>query len=212
MFLDDDDEFFPDKLKDQIAFTVSSGAGISYHDASWFNEEGELVEYRRLDYSKSETKEDLLRKHLLYHIAPGTTYMISREAFFATSGWGDVKVGQDWHLMLDCIENDDISVRYFPGMYVKQHLFASHRLSLGKNKIEGERALYRIKMERKGQLSFLERRYVAFRHYAVLAFASKRSNMMGHAVGYALLTVLSSPYHCVIEARNYFSDGRSIGM
>lgn len=212
VFLDDDDEFFPDKLKDQLAFMASSGAGISYHDATWFNEKGELVEYRRLNYSKSETKEDLLRKHLLYHIAPGTTYMISREAFFATSGWGDVKVGQDWHLMLDCIENDGISVRYFPGMYVKQHLFASHRLSLGKNKIEGERALYRVKLERKGQLSFLERRYIAFRHYAVLAFASKRSNMMGYAAGYALLAVLSSPYHCAVEARNYFSDDRSIGM
>ena len=212
VFLDDDDEFFPDKLKDQLTFTISVGADISYHDATWFNEEGELVEYRRLNYSKSESKQDLLRKHLLYHIAPGTTYMISRTAFFATRGWGDVKVGQDWHLMLDCIENDGISVRYFPGMYVKQHLFADHRLSLGMNKIDGENALYQVKKERASQLSFLERRYVAFRHYAVLAFASKRSGMRGRAAAYALAAVLSSPYHCAVEARNYFSDDRSIGM
>lgn len=212
VFLDDDDEFFPDKLKDQVSFMLMTGAGISYHDATWFNEDGELVEYRRLNYSKSETKEDLLRKHLLYHIAPGTTYMISAEAFSRTNGWGEVKVGQDWYLMLGCIESDEVSVRYFPGMYVKQHLFANNRLSLGRNKIEGEREMYRMKKSRRDKLSFLERRYVAFRHYAVLAFACKRSRMLGLAMGYALLAILSSPYHCVIETRNYFTDGRSIGM
>lgn len=210
VFLDDDDEFFPNKIEDQLFFTLKSSADLSFHDATWFDDKDRLVEYRRLCYSKDETQEDLLKKHILYSICPGTTYMINKEAFMRTSGWGEVKSGQDWYLMLSCI-NEGLVIRYFPGMYVKQRLYANDRISLGANKIEGEDALYSEKKHFFKNLSFFERRYVVFRHYAVLAFASKRSGMRVHALKYAFMAILSSPVHCLIETKNYFSKEGSIG-
>lgn len=211
VFLDDDDEFFPNKLKDQIEFTLESNADLSFHDAAWYDENGKLVEYRRLDYSKTEEQEDLLKKHLLYSIAPGTTYMVRKTAFDQTEGWGEVKVGQDWYLMLRFIQKG-FSIHHFPGAYVKQRLYAENRISLGQNKIDGENALFTEKKKHFSKLSLKERRYIRFRHYAVLAFATKRSRMYFRMVGYGLMTIAVSPGNCIKEARNYFSKDRSIGL
>lgn len=211
VFLDDDDEFFPDKLRDQMEFTLRTSSDLSFHDATWFDETDKLVEYRRLDYSKTEETEDLLKKHLLYSIAPGTTYMVRKAAFDQTAGWGEVKVGQDWYLMLRFIQKG-FSVHHFPGMYVKQRLYAENRISLGQNKIDGENALFEEKKKHFSKLSPKERRYIRFRHYAVLAFATKRSRMCFRMVGYGLMTMVVSPGNCIKEARNYFSKDRSIGL
>lgn len=211
VFLDDDDEFFPDKLRDQVAFMLRTDSDLSFHDATWFDDEDELVEYRRLDYSKTEETEDLLKKHVLYSIAPGTTYMVRKLAFDLTEGWGEVKVGQDWYLMLRFIQKG-FAIHHFPGMYVKQRLYAENRISLGRNKIDGENALFEAKKKFFPRLTSKERRYVRFRHYAVLAFATKRSRMYFHMVGYGLMTLAASPGNCIKEARNYFSKDRSIGL
>lgn len=211
VFLDDDDEFLPDKLKDQIEFTLKSGSDLSFHDAAWYDENDKLVEYRRLDYSKTEEQEDLLKKHLLYSIAPGTTYMVRKEAFDQTDGWGEVKSGQDWYLMLRFIQKG-FSIHHFPGAYVKQRLYAENRISLGQNKIDGENALYEEKKKYFPKLSPKERRYIRFRHYAVLAFATKRSRMYFRMIGYGLMTMAASPGNCIKEARNYFSKDGSIGL
>lgn len=211
VFLDDDDEFFPDKLRDQIEFTLRTASDLSFHDATWFDEADRLVEYRRLDYSKTEETEDLLKKHLLYSIAPGTTYMVRKAALDQTEGWGEVKVGQDWYLMLRFIQKG-FFIHHFPGMYVKQWLYAENRISLGQNKIDGENALFEEKKKHFPKLTPKERRYIRFRHYAVLAFATKRSRMYSRMVGYGLMTIAASPGNCIKEARNFFSKGRSIGL
>lgn len=211
VFLDDDDEFFPNKIRDQVEFTLRSGSDLSFHDATWFDERDELVEYRKLNYSKTEETEDLLRKHLLYSIAPGTTYMVRKSAVDQTEGWGEVKSGQDWYLMLRFIQKG-FAIHYFPGMYVKQRLYAENRISLGQNKIDGENALFEEKKLYFPKLSPRERRYVRFRHYAVLAFATKRSGMYFRMIGYGLKAVAASPVDCMKEARNYFSKDRSIGL
>lgn len=202
-FLDDDDEYKQGKLSAQVAFMVENNLDMSYQDVEWYDENGKLVEHRSLDYATSFDTEELLRQHILHSLCPTSVYMIRTECFFRTKGFAEVPQGQDWHFMLSCIESG-LRIGYMPGAYVKQYLHAGDRISTGASKIEGENNLYGNKKRYFGLLNARERRYVTFRHYAVLAFACKRTGWYGKAFAYALKTIATSPAFCMHEARRYF--------
>jgi hypothetical protein len=129
--------------------------------------------------------------------------MFSRDKLLQTEGFGEVSMGQDFYLMLRCIESG-MKLRYMPGAYVVQYLHDGVRISLGANKINGENSLYALKHKYFHLLTPAQRRYVRFRHYAVLAFASMRSHMLLRAAGYAFMTVCSGPDLCFKEGIRYF--------
>ena len=202
-FLDDDDEYTQEKLSRQIEFMLENDLDMSYQDVEWYDEGGKLVEHRRLDYAASFDSEELLRQHILHSLCPTSVYMIRTDCFFKTKGFAEVSQGQDWHFMLSCIESG-LRIGYMPGAYVKQYLHAGERISTGASKIEGENKLYEVKKRYFHLLNAKERRYVVFRHYAVLAFACKRTGWYGMAFAYAMRTIAASPLYCLAEARRYF--------
>lgn len=104
--------------------------------------------------------------------------------------------------MLRCIESG-MKICYLPGAYVIQYLHSGKRVSLGDNKVKGENMLYELKHKYFYLLTPKERRYVKFRHYAVLAFSSMRSRRGLQTVKYALITVKCSPILCLKEAVRY---------
>lgn len=202
-FLDDDDRYLPDKLETQVSFMMERGLDASYQDVKWVNSDEKLVEFRKLDFVEDFSKEGLLKGHILHSIAPTAVYMIRRDRLLETEGFGEVCSGQDFILMLRCIESG-MKIGYMPGAHVIQYLHEGARLSLGDNKIRGEKNLYELKHRYFGLLSRRERRYVKFRHYAVLAFSCLRSHRPVRAAGYAAVTVLVSPASCIREAGRYF--------
>lgn len=202
-FLDDDDRYLPDKLEKQVVFMMEHQLDASYQDVKWVDSNEKLVEFRKMDYTTDFSTNGLLKAHILHSIAPTAIYMIRREKLLETEGFGEVCSGQDFILMLRCIENG-MKIGYMPGAYVIQYLHNGKRISLGDNKIRGENNLYQLKHRYFGLLSRREQGYVKFRHYAVLAFASLRSHRLLRAVGYAFITVLASPVDCVKEAIRYF--------
>lgn len=206
-FLDDDDEFKPEKIGAQMGFMLAGGYDMSWQDVEWVDERGRLVEHRRLDHVEDFSREGLLRAHVLTPIAPTAIYSLTRELFCRTEGFGEVKVGQDWWLMLRCIEAG-ARIGYQPGSWVLQYLHDGERLSLGTNKIEGENALYAKKREYAYLLTPVERRFQEFRHCAVLAFACMRSGRMGDAVKYAARAFAASPGACVRKGLDYFGRGK----
>lgn len=206
-FLDDDDEFLPDKVETQLAFMLENDLDMSWQDVSWYDDDGNLVEHRRLDHCDDFSREGLLRAHLLTPISPTAIYMLKRSLFDKTEGFGEVATGQDWWLMLRCIEAD-AKIGYMPEVHVHQILHQGERLSLGANKIAGEEARHKVVETYFPMLSKKDVRYIEFRHNAVLAFSSLRSKSPFAAVGYAAKAVAASPASCIREGLNFFTSGK----
>ena len=207
-FLDDDDEFLPDKIETQVQFMQSNHLDMSYQDVSWYDfNSKKLVEHRRLNHVTDFSKNGLLQAHMVTPIAPTAIYMLTGQLFDQTDGFGEVPVGQDWFLMLRCIEAG-AKIGYMPEVHVHQYLYDGERLSLGTNKINGENNLYKVRQSYFPILTPAQRKYVKFRHYAVLAFACKRSKRWAEAVKYALCAVASSPMYCLKEAPKYFGKAK----
>lgn len=204
-FLDDDDRYLPQKLDKQIRFMMENKLDGSYHDVMWYNTHEKLVEYRSMDITEDYSTEGLLRTHILHSIAPTSIYMFRRDKLMTTEGFGEVPSGQDFILMLRCIEKN-LKMRYLEGAYVVQYLHDGTRISLGDNKIKGENMLFELKHQYFYLLTRKERVYVKFRHYAVLAFASMRSKRWGKAVKYAVQTIAVSPFYCAKETVRYFGS------
>lgn len=202
-YLDDDDLFYPEKLEKQVRFMLDHGLDASYHDVEWLDANGKLVERRVLDYATGFSTEELLKTHILRSLCPTAVYMIRRDRLLETEGFGETPSGQDFILMLRCIESG-MSIGYLPGVYVTQFLHNGRRISLGSNKVRGENMLYELKHRYFHLLTRKERRYVKFRHYAVLSFASLRSHRPIRAALHGAHTVLISPGSCLKEGIRYF--------
>ena len=206
-FLDDDDEFMPSKIESQVAFMLDNDLEMSWQDVSWYNEEGDLVEHRHLDHCTDYSRQGLLRAHLLTPIAPTSIYMLKKDLFDRTEGFGEVKTGQDWWLMLRCIEAD-AKIGYMPEVHVRQYLHKDGRLSTGQNKIDGEKERFEVAKQYYRFLSKKDIRYIKFRHNAVLAFACMRSGRTTEAMKYALRTLASSPADCIRQGIEYFGRAK----
>ncbi len=206
-FLDDDDEFLPDKVQTQLRFMREAGLDMSWQDVAWYDERGGLVERRVLDHCRDFSREGLLRAHVLTPISPTSIYMLRRSLFERTEGFGEVATGQDWWLMLRCIEAD-ARIGYMPGVHVRQYLHAGERLSVGLNKIEGEAARRQVVRRYHPLLTRGEVRYVEFRHNAALAFACARGGMRVRAVGFALRALAASPRACVTKGIEFLASAR----
>ena len=204
-FLDDDDRYLPEKLEKQVRFMMENQLDGSYQDVMWYDSKERLVEYRSMDYTSDYTTKGLVKAHILHSIAPTAIYMFRKDKLLETEGFGEVPSGQDFILMLRCIESG-MKICYMQGAYVVQYLHNGKRISLGDNKVKGENMLYELKHKYFDLLTKKERRYVKFRHYAVLSFASIRSRRLFRALGYAIITVFSSPVDCIKEAFSYFGS------
>lgn len=204
-FLDDDDRYLPDKLERQVHFMMEHQLDGSYQDVMWFDMNEKLIEYRSMNYTTDYSTEGLLKAHILHSIAPTSIYMFRRDKLMETDGFGEVPSGQDFIMMLRCIENG-MKIRYMSGAYVVQYLHSGERVSLGSNKEKGENMLYELKHKYFHLLTDKERKYVTFRHYAVLAFSNMRSHRLLRAAGYAVKTIFSSPVYCMKEAVRYFGS------
>ena len=191
----------------QLAFMLERNLDMSWQDVSWFDERGKLVEHRRLDHCRDFSREGLLRAHLITPISPTSIYMLRRSLFERTEGFGEVATGQDWWLMLRCIEVG-ARIGYMPEVHVRQYLHSGERLSLGQNKIDGEIARHEKVREYYSALTKKEIRDVEFRQNAVLSFACMRSNRKVDAAIYAIRALCASPGTCLRKGSEYFTKGK----
>ena len=107
-------------------------------------------------------------------------------------GFVDVRMGQEFHLMLKAIESG-LSIRYYPVCDIKVYKPRSGGISTGKNKIIGEKELYAFKHQYFDRLSLRERMFVRFRHHAVMVVAYIRNRNFLFAVGSGIAAFFSSP-------------------
>ena len=199
-FLDDDDIYLPQKVETQLNFMLEQGLEMSFTDVYLHDGDGRLVEWRRHSYVTDCDNRELLRQHILHSLGPTSTYMIRRDVLCDAGGFIDVPMGQDFMLMWRMIEYGT-KIGYLPVSYIVQYLHDGERISVGKNKLDGENRLYALKQTKRDLLTKEECRYVDFRHYAVLAVTAKRSGMPKDFLRYGLHAVCISPRDFLLEAR-----------
>lgn len=204
-FLDDDDEFLPEKVEKQLNFMLENGCDMSFSDMIMYRLNGDVCDYRDHKGITSFDNEFLLRYHLTKNLSGTPSYMFKTEKIREIGGFRDAKMGQDFFLMLCAIESG-LNIRYHKSCGVKVCKHNDGGISQGQNKIDGENMLYEFKKQYFNRLTPSEIRYVKFRHLVVMAVAYKRNHMYTKMIQSAVASFFTSPSDFVKEAFSFVKN------
>ena len=196
-FLDDDDEYLPYKIEKQTSMMISQKADYSITDLNLYYENGELCEKRKRNYLKDNGCNNLLFKHLKYHMTGTDTMMFTKEYLLQIGGFEPIDIGDEYYLMSKAIQANG-KLTYIAESDVKAYVHIEENgLSSGIRKINGENDLYNYKKAFFDSLSKSDIRYIKMRHHAVLAFAYKRSGRLTKFFSEGICSFLTSPLNCL---------------
>lgn len=197
-FLDDDDVYLREKVEKQLEFMLANSLDVCFGKLNLYNEEDKLIDVREHNIPDFSV-EYLRRYHLTKQITGTPTFMVKRQILLDVGGFEVVSMGQEYFLMQKMLQGN-YKFGYFNECYIKAYRTKAEAISTGKNKISGEKALYKYKKSFFNILSFSERQYVKCRHYAVMAVAYKRNKKYFRALWSLFVSVLCSPLTAVKEA------------
>lgn len=202
-FLDDDDEYLPEKIKQQLEFMIVNGFDMTFTDLKLVNEEKVVVDYREHSHVKSFKKEDLLKSHIMRKLTGTPTFMYKSEKLRKIDGFDNVPVGQEFHLMLKTIEAN-LKIGYLKRADVLAYRHSAGGISFGEKKIKGEKAQYNlIKDKYFKYFTVREKMFIRFRYHAVFAVSYKRNKQYFRFILNALLAVIMSPVDFLIEITRF---------
>jgi glycosyltransferase involved in cell wall biosynthesis len=196
-FLDDDDIYLPDKVKNQVEYMIREGSDFSLTDLWLYDEKDKLIEKRVRDYIKDFSSESLIRYHLMFHMT-GTDVMMFKKKYLIDIGlFSPINVGDEFYLMQKAIDGKGV-FSYLPGCEVKAYVHSdTDGLSSGDGKIKGENELYEYKKKYFDKLSQKDQRYIKMRHYAVIAYAEIRKKRYFSVIKNSCLSLMSSPINFI---------------
>lgn len=197
-FLDDDDEYKPRKVEEQLRFMLQQDCDMSFSNMIMYDSEGKVVDFRNHTDIKSFDNDALLRYHLTKKITGTPTFMYKTEKLREIGGFDDAILGQEFYLMLKTIKSG-LKIRYMDDCNVIVYKHSDGGISQGKNKIIGENLVFKTIQESFDMLSPRERRFATFRHWAVMVVAYKRNGMYGQLLMAAMKAFFSSPVDFVTE-------------
>ena len=197
-FLDDDDEFRPEKTAAQMALMLKDDLDMSFSDFKLVADDGRVMDYRHFGDIPAFDRDSLFKYHMLRHMTGTTTFMYRAEALRRIGGFQKAATGQEFYLMQRTIEQG-LKIGYLPGDYITAHYHDEGRISSGPGKIRGENALYEFKKGYFGRLTPRERRFVRFRHHAVLTVVHLRDRRILPMLGAAAMMCLASPGDVIRE-------------
>ncbi|WP_051237889.1 glycosyltransferase family 2 protein [Lacticigenium naphthae] len=201
-FLDDDDEYLPEKIEKQLNFMLGQECDMSFTDLKLVNDNKIVVDYREYSDLNSFDKQSLLKYHITRHLTGTPTFMYKANKLNEIGGFEDSNMGQEFYLMLKSIEKD-LKICYLPECDVIAYRHKEGGISQGKNKIFGENTLYKFKKKYFKDLTNQEKMFIRFRHYAVMVIAYKRNNEYLKSLGSIFIMFLSSPIDFFKEVRRF---------
>ena len=202
-FLDDDDEYMPQKVEKQLDFMIAEGYDLTFSNMIMYSSDGKVVDYREYKDIPGFDNETLLRYHLMRHLTGTPTFMFKAEKLKEIGGFEDANMGQEFYLMLKCIQSG-LKIGYFPECDIKVYKHDGEAISKGKNKIIGEKKLYTFKKSFFHDLKPFERRYIRFRHYAVMVVAYMRNHMYIKMFFAGIQAFISAPLVFLNEVTGFF--------
>ncbi|MCD7817091.1 MAG: glycosyltransferase [Bacteroides sp.] len=191
-FLDDDDEYKPEKVEKQLKYMNSHKCDVSFSNMIMYNDAGMVVDMRTYHDIPAFDNDSLLKYHLLHHMTGTPTFMYRTAKLKEIGGFEDAKMGQEFFLMLKSIERG-LKIAYIDDCDVIVYKHAGEAITNGKNKISGENNLYQFKQKYFYRLSAKEIRFVKFRHYAVMVVAYMRNSMYLRAAKAGITAFIVSP-------------------
>lgn len=192
-FLDDDDEYLPEKIEQQLNGLSEANGDFSVTDLFLYNEGGKLIDKRIRSYITDYSPEQLLKSHLMHHITGTDTLMFKKSYLEKIGGFPPIDVGDEFYLMKEAICGSGKLV-YTKGCFVRAYVHTeTDGLSSNMSKINGENALYEYKKTMFGSLDKKSVKYIKMRHHAVLAFAYLRMKKYIRFMKYSFCSFLSSP-------------------
>lgn len=202
-FLDDDDEYLPQKVEKQVAFMLETDCDMSFANMKMYNKSGTVVDKREYKDIWSFENEELLKYHLMKHLTGTPTYMFKREAIKHIGMFDDVPIMQEYFLMLKCIKGG-LQIRYFDSCDIKVYKHDGEAITNGRRKVDAEKRLYTIKKEYFPLLTKKQIRYIRFRHWAVMVIAYMRNKeyLMMPIAG--ILAFIVSPGNFIKEVSGFF--------
>ncbi len=196
-FLDDDDIYLPENLEKQVENMLTEAADFGISDLDLYYEDETLCEKRIRSFITSTAKADLIRYHLMYHLAGTDTMIFKREYLEKIGKFDPIDIGDEFYLMFKAIENGG-KFTYMKGCYVKAYVHRGEGgLSSGDGKIEGENKLHEFKLKHFDTLSKNDQKYVVARHFSVIAFAELRRKRYPAFAKNALKAFFTSPVNCL---------------
>lgn len=201
-FLDDDDLYLKNKIKNQVKFMLENKFDFTFTDVRMLNEKDKSIDYRTHEYVKSTDNAELLKYHIMHHLTPTDTYMIRTDKLKEIGCFENHPMGQEFHLMLKAIKIG-LNIGYLPLCEVIQYIHSGERISVGMGKIQAEMKLFEFKKKYFDVLNRKQRKYVVFRHYSVLAFVNIRGYDYVQALKFSIRAFLSSPVYFLDELRKY---------
>jgi glycosyltransferase involved in cell wall biosynthesis len=201
-FLDDDDLYLPSKVEKQLQFMLQNELDVCFTDLRIHTMTDELADYREYSRMQDFTENGLFKYHLLHHITGTPTFMYKTEVIRKIEGFDAVPMGQEFYLMLKTIRAQ-ARIGYLPDCDVIAYLHDHEKISSGRGKIKGERALFAFKKQYFAQFSIRERLHMRARHYAVLALAYHRLKKPWMVIYFVFAAFLSSPLATISESMLY---------
>lgn len=196
-FLDDDDVYLPENLEKQVLNMQKTDADFAITDLDLFYDDEALCEKRVRDFIKSTKKEDLIKYHLMYHLAGTDTMIFKRDYLLKIGKFDPIDIGDEFYLMFKAIENGG-SFSYLKGCFVKAYVHRGEGgLSSGDGKIDGENKLHEFKQKHFDSLNKSEQKYIITRHFSVIAFAELRRKHYPAFFKNALKAFFTSPVNCL---------------
>ncbi|MFD5022798.1 glycosyltransferase family 2 protein [Paenibacillus sp. NPDC058367] len=195
-FLDDDDLYLPNKVKNQAENMMRKSADFCITDINLYDERNRLIERRNRKYIKKVDQDSLLSYHLMYHMTGTDSLMFKRDYLLSIGNFPPIDVGDEYYLMQKAIEGGGL-FSYLPSCDIKAYVHSvTDGLSSGESKIEGENNLYNYKKKFFYKLNAKEIKYIKMRHFAVLAFAKLRKKDIAGFLKNAFFSFFSDPYQC----------------
>lgn len=191
-FLDDDDEFMERKIELQLQFMLETDCDMSFSDMIMYNNSGQVVDYREYKFLTDFDNQSLLKSHITRNLSGTPSFMFRASKLKEIGGFSDAPMGQDFLVMLKAIEGG-LKIRYFPECHTIVYKHNEVAISNGMNKVNGEKNLFEFRKKYFDILSPDERKFVKFRHYAVMVVAYKRNSMYFHMIGAAFQAFFASP-------------------
>ncbi len=190
-FLDDDDEYYPDKVYTQLSEMMKNNSDYSTTNMLLVNDKSEVIgkrERRQIKKCKS-----LFIYHMLYHLTGTSTMMYKRNFLFRIGLFNSIDIGDEFYLIQRSIEANG-SFTHVDKILVSALVHKpGSGLSLGDKRRNGEITLFNFKKRYFDKLSIYQRQFVRMRHHLVMARIHLKNNEKSKFAIFLTLAFFSNP-------------------
>lgn len=196
-FLDDDDVYLPNKIKNQLSKMLEDNADYSITDLYLYDENDNIIDYRKRKYLNNFKEEELLKYHFMYHMTGNDSLMFKKEYLLKINNFDLVRYGEEFLLVEKAILQKG-KLSYYRGCDIKAYVHTGETgLSSGKSKINGENQIYQYKKKHFNELDKRTVNYIKMRHWAVLAYAYLRMKNYKKCLINLMFSFLASPIELI---------------